>query len=75
VFTDDWKSALQEWMQANGRGLPVYRLAAAEGPITASVSIRGAGRRRTRWPRSRTFQKEAEQHAARQALTKLKGVP
>ena len=31
-FTEDWKSALQEWMQADGRGLPHYRLAAAEGP-------------------------------------------
>src|SRR5690606_38257811 len=27
VFTSDWKSALQEWLQAAGRGLPVYRVA------------------------------------------------
>src|SRR5690606_36704627 len=31
-FTADWKSALQEWLQASGRGLPAYRLASAEGP-------------------------------------------
>ena len=31
-FTDDWKSALQEWLQSHGRGLPVYRLAAEIGP-------------------------------------------
>ena len=31
-FTDDWKSALQEWLQAAGRGLPQYRLAGSEGP-------------------------------------------
>ncbi len=32
TFTEDWKSALQEWLQAEGLGLPRYRLAAAEGP-------------------------------------------
>jgi ribonuclease-3 len=32
TFTDDWKSALQEWLQSHGRGLPVYRLAAEIGP-------------------------------------------
>src|SRR6187455_261859 len=31
-FTEDWKSAFQEWSQANGRGLPHYRLASVEGP-------------------------------------------
>src|SRR4029450_11304601 len=31
-FTEDWKSAFQEWSQANGRGLPRYRLASVEGP-------------------------------------------
>src|SRR6266550_3008437 len=31
-FTDDWKSALQEYLQSGGRGLPVYRLAAEVGP-------------------------------------------
>lgn len=31
-FTDDWKSALQEWLQSRGRGLPAYRLAGEIGP-------------------------------------------
>ena len=31
-FTDDWKSALQEYLQSGGRGLPIYRLAAEVGP-------------------------------------------
>src|SRR5690606_31079009 len=31
-FTDDWKSALQEWLQANNKGLPVYQVSATEGP-------------------------------------------
>src|SRR5690242_18995139 len=32
AFTDDWKSALQEWVQSTGRGLPVYRLVDEIGP-------------------------------------------
>jgi ribonuclease-3 len=32
AFTEDWKSALQEWVQSHGRGLPAYRLAAEVGP-------------------------------------------
>jgi len=32
AFTEDYKSALQEWLQREGRGLPVYRLAAEVGP-------------------------------------------
>jgi ribonuclease-3 len=31
-FTEDYKSALQEWLQREGRGLPLYRLAAELGP-------------------------------------------
>jgi ribonuclease-3 len=31
-FTEDYKSALQEWLQQHDRGLPVYRLAAEIGP-------------------------------------------
>ena len=31
-FTEDWKSALQEYLQSGGRGLPVYRLAGEIGP-------------------------------------------
>ncbi len=73
AFTEDWKSALQEWLQANGRGLPSYRLAAADGPdhrkrfeieviVGGDVAGRAAGRSK----------KEAEQQAARQALASLK---
>ena len=32
TFTEDYKSALQEWLQSHDRGLPVYRLAAEIGP-------------------------------------------
>src|SRR4029078_10577595 len=31
-FTDDWKSALQEYLQSGGRGLPVYRLGGGVWP-------------------------------------------
>jgi ribonuclease-3 len=72
-FTDDWKSALQEWLQAEGRGLPSYRVAAAEGPdhrkrfdvevlVGGAVSGRAEGRSK----------KDAEQQAARAALMALK---
>jgi ribonuclease-3 len=76
TFTDDWKSALQEWLQATGRGLPQYRLASAEGPdhrkrfevevVVGGVAIARADGR---------AKKEAEQQAAREALAKLKAAP
>ena len=73
VFTADWKSALQEWLQAAGRGLPIYRVAAAEGPdhrkhfhvellVAGEVVARGEGRSK----------KDAEQLAARDALRQLR---
>jgi ribonuclease-3 len=73
TFTADWKSALQEWLQASGRGLPTYRLASAEGPdhrkrfavellVGGTVVSTGEGRAK----------KEAEQLAARDALMKLR---
>ena len=69
----DWKSTLQEWLQARGRPLPVYRLTAEDGPdhrktFTVDVAVggdelaRGAGRSK----------KEAEQKAARRALEALR---
>jgi ribonuclease-3 len=74
TFTEDWKSALQEWLQATGRGLPHYRLAAAEGPdhrkrFEIEVLVGGvvAGRATGR------SKKEAEQQAAKEALAALKG--
>jgi ribonuclease-3 len=71
-FTDDWKSALQEWLQAAGLGLPLYRVARAEGPdhrkrfevevvVGADVVGRASGRSK----------KDAEQQAARVALATL----
>jgi ribonuclease-3 len=73
TFTADWKSALQEWLQANGRGLPHYRLAAADGPdhrkrfdIEVLVGGEPVGRATGR------SKKEAEQMAAREALGRLK---
>ena len=71
-FTDDWKSAFQEWSQANGRGLPRYRLASVEGPdhrkrfdvelsLGGEVVAKASGRSK----------KEAEQAAAKEALSRF----
>ena len=68
----DWKSTLQEWLQARGQSLPAYRLRAEAGPdhrktFTVDVSVGGdaigCGTGRSK--------KEAEQKAARRALTDL----
>ncbi|MEZ5316569.1 MAG: ribonuclease III [Vicinamibacterales bacterium] len=71
-FTEDWKSALQEWLQAEGLGLPNYRLAAVEGPdhrkrfdVEVLVAGEPAGRATGR------SKKEAEQRAAKEALAAL----
>jgi ribonuclease III len=72
-FTEDWKSELQEWLQAVARGLPNYRVTAIEGPdhrrqfdvevFVAGVSVgRAQGRSK----------KEAEQQAAKAALASLR---
>ena len=72
-FTDDWKSELQEWLQATGRGLPEYQVAAIEGPdhrrrFDVEVRVGGApvGQAQGR------SKKEAEQQAAKAALARLK---
>ncbi|HEX6322114.1 MAG TPA: ribonuclease III [Vicinamibacterales bacterium] len=73
AFTEDWKSELQEVLQAKGLGLPEYVLAAEEGPAHHRVFIvdvkvrgdllaRGEGRSK----------KAAEQEAARAALAALR---
>lgn len=72
TFTDDWKSALQEYLQSGGRGLPVYRLAAAVGPdhrkrFVVEVMVDGEAVA-TAEGRSK---KEAAQLAARAALERL----
>ena len=72
AFTEDYKSALQEWLQREGRGLPAYRLAAEIGPahrrrfevevlVGGEVLARAEGRTK----------KEAAQVAAKAALTML----
>jgi ribonuclease-3 len=71
-FTDDWKSALQEYLQSRGRGLPAYRLAGEVGPdhrksFVVEVVVEGEpiasaeGRSK----------KEAAQAAARAAIERL----
>lgn len=71
-FGRDHKSALQETLQARGRPLPAYRVAAETGPdhdkrfdveavVDGVVLATGAGKTK----------KEAEQEAARLALTAL----
>src|SRR4051812_30219418 len=71
-FTEDWKSALQEWLQSRGRGLPAYRLADELGPdhrkrFVVEVIVDGESVARAEG-RSK---KEAAQAAARSALEKL----
>jgi ribonuclease III len=71
-FTDDWKSALQEWLQSRGRGLPSYRLAGEVGPdhrksFVVEVVVEGEAVASAEG-RSK---KEAAQSAARAALEKL----
>ena len=72
VERKDYKTALQEWMQARGRPTPHYRVASTEGPPhdpTFRVSLSSDGRELARG-RGRT-KKEAEQRAARMALRLL----
>ena len=71
-FTDDWKSALQEFLQSQGRGLPAYRLAGELGPdhrksFVVEVMVEGQPLAQAEG-RSK---KEAAQSAARAALEKL----
>jgi ribonuclease-3 len=72
AFTEDYKSALQEWLQSHDRGLPVYRLAAEIGPahrrrFEVEVMINGQPVARAEGK----SKKEAAQAAAKEALTKL----
>ena len=68
----DHKSALQEWLQANGQPLPDYHLAGVQGPdhqkvFTVEVRV-GSQAVGTADGRSK---KEAEQKAASRALEAL----
>jgi len=71
-FTDDWKSALQEWLQSRGRGVPAYRLAEELGPahrrrFVVEVVVEGQAVAKAEGK----SKKEAAQSAARAALEKL----
>jgi ribonuclease-3 len=76
AFTRDYKSALQEWLQSNDRGLPAYRLAGEIGPAhrrTFQVEVLVDGE-----PVAQAegrSKKEAAQEAARLALDRLAGAP
>src|SRR6188508_1672695 len=68
-FTEDYKSALQEWLQSRDRGLPVYRLAAETGPphrrsFEVEVLVEGTPVARAEG----SSKKEAAQAAAKAAL-------
>jgi ribonuclease III len=72
----DWKTLLQERVQAQHRTVPDYRLAAEEGPAHARVFTAGV------WIGDRclasgqgTSKREAEQQAARAALEALAMIP
>jgi ribonuclease-3 len=72
AFTEDYKSALQEWLQSHDRGLPVYRLVAEIGPahkrqFAVEVLVGGEPLARAEG-RSK---KEAAQAAAKAALALL----
>ena len=70
----DAKTALQEWSQARGLGLPRYRLVSSEGPdhkptfrMTAAVEGRGEGEGEA------LSKREAERRAAETLLARLAG--
>ena len=71
-FTEDYKSALQEWLQSRDRGLPAYRLAAETGPphrrsFEVEVIVGGEPVARAEG----SSKKEAAQAAAKAALAIL----
>ena len=72
TFTEDYKSALQEWLQSHDRGLPVYRLAEEIGPahrrrFAVEVLVSGQPLARAEGK----SKKEAAQAAAKEALAML----
>lgn len=75
-FERDPKQALQEWAQARALGLPNYLLLAEDGSPHArsfQVAVELAGARHpAAWGRTR---KEAERHAAREALLRVTTEP
>jgi ribonuclease III len=76
VSAEDYKSALQEWLQSRDLPLPEYRLAGSLGPdhrklFEIEVMVRGERVASGTGP----SKKEAEQDAARATLDKLIGSP
>jgi ribonuclease-3 len=74
VTAQDYKSALQEWLQSHDLPLPEYRLAGSLGPdhrkqFEIDVMVRGERLASGSGP----SKKEAEQDAARATLEKLRG--
>ncbi|MFL6245409.1 MAG: ribonuclease III [Vicinamibacterales bacterium] len=72
TFTEDYKSALQEWLQSHDRGLPAYRLAGELGPahrrlFDVEVVVNGVPVARAEGK----SKKEAAQAAAKLALDRL----
>jgi ribonuclease-3 len=72
TFTEDYKSALQEWLQSHDRGLPAYRLAGEVGPahrrlFDVEVVVNGIPVARAEGK----SKKEAAQAAAKLALDRL----
>jgi len=72
TFTEDYKSALQEWLQSHDRGLPAYRLAGEVGPahrrlFDVEVVVNGVPVARAEGK----SKKEAAQAAAKLALDRL----
>ncbi|HET8773525.1 MAG TPA: ribonuclease III [Thermoanaerobaculia bacterium] len=72
AFTEDYKSALQEWLQSRDRGLPAYRLTAEAGPphrrrFEVEVLVGGEPVARA----DGSSKKEAAQAAAKAALAFL----
>jgi ribonuclease-3 len=70
----DAKTALQEWTQARGLGLPSYRLVASEGPdhrplFRVAVEVRDHGGEEA----AGAGKREAERLAAERMLTRLAG--
>jgi ribonuclease-3 len=71
-FTQDWKSALQERLQADGLGLPRYRMVRVDGPdhrklFDVEVLVAGTSTGRA----TGRSKKDAEQQAAKAALLAL----
>ena len=72
TFARDYKSALQERLQALGRGLPEYRIAGEAGPDhRKQFSVEVVARGEVLGAATGKAKKEAEQEAARLALEKL----